>query len=591
MRISNERLFHKSYHGLSPKLIQFNQNKAPKVTFAENFQEYCLNTTLHGLKYIGTTSISVVERCFFFISFVLVSILSIYFITNVYQKWQASPIIIGFSPTSTHIRDIPFPAVTICNMNQATRKAAEAIKPNTQDKAILDSICSLDGEFNLTDFEGKWSTVRNMLLSITQPCHNLIRACRYAQNVYNCEHIFRPVLTDEGLCCTFNSVNLSWLLINKDTTAMQVDLPDNPFVPIQWTPETGFIGKQTNSTFPRSVAGTGANMGLSVVLDANVKDYYCSSTSSYGFKLLLHNPTETPKMAEYAHYIQVGTENRIIVSPRISDASFLIRKTSIAQRQCIFASESKLSYFRTYSQNNCEMECEARLVAESCGCVLYYMPKLEDSKICSKADSGCYEEIRSSIALTSNTTFNCRCLPGCFEINYESDRSSADLNVGDFKVRDHLVNTDGTYASENIALVYIFFSDMFFRRYTKGELIGFTDFLSNIGGLLGLFMGFSLISLAEVIYFMTLRPLFAKRREIQDHIKQDSVFRERHFNTVYNNVFNIQQKAAHNRHVHFAGDTVNGTEEEQIVGWMDGAFRLRRKTNGPKQISTIPFYE
>lgn len=89
---------------------------------------------------------------------------------------------------------------------------------------------------------------------------------------------------------------------------------------------------------------------------------------------------------------------------------------------------------------------------------------------------------------------------------------------------------------ENIALVYIFFSETYFRSFSKGELIGFTEFLSNVGGLLGLFMGFSLISLAEVIYFITLRPLFAKRKEKQDRAKQDNFIRDRHFNTVYNNL-------------------------------------------------------
>ncbi|XP_029707777.2 pickpocket protein 28 [Aedes albopictus] len=613
MRPSNERLFRRPIHGPSSKLLQFDEKKSPKVTFAENFREYCLNTTLHGLKYIGTVSLTTVERCFFFVSFILVSILSIYFITNVYQKWQSTPIIIGLSPKATHIRDIPFPAVTICNMNQATRTAAEAIKPGTLEKAILNSICSLDGEFNMTNYEGKWSTVRKMLLSATQPCHSMVEACRYAQTTYNCQHIFRPVLTDEGLCCTFNSVDSSFLLWNRTNGGNRTELPDNPFVPIEWTPETGFVGEANNSTFPRYIAGTGANMGLTVVLDANVKDYYCSSTSSYGFKLILHNPTETPKMAEYAHYIQVGTENRIVVTPRISDASYLIRKTSQATRQCVFASEANLSYFRTYSRNNCEMECEARLIQDNCGCVLYYMPKLqEDNKICSKVDAGCYEKIRSSIAQTASNTLSCSCLPGCFEISYSIDRSSADLCVGKFMVRENLLHVNDSYARDNIALVYIFFSETYFRSFSKGELIGFTEFLSNVGGLLGLFMGFSLISLAEVIYFMTLRPLFAKRKEKADRTNQETVVRDRHFNTVYNNMYPIQQKAgAHQRHVHFAGVTRQNEQEvnsmqnwpkqikllissrvQQIAGWMDGAFRLRRtKINRPKQISTLPFYE
>lgn len=44
----------------------------------------------------------------------------------------------------------------------------------------------------------------------------------------------------------------------------------------------------------------------------------------------------------------------------------------------------------------------------------------------------------------------------------------------------------------------------------------FRDFLlvlANTGGLLGLFMGFSVVSIIELIYFMTFRPYCAYQRE------------------------------------------------------------------------------
>lgn len=72
-----------------------------------------------------------------------------------------------------------------------------------------------------------------------------------------------------------------------------------------------------------------------------------------------------------------------------------------------------------------------------------------------------------------------------------------------------------------------------FRRYSKEEFIGFTEFLckfvdaifqrhqymclsflliANTGGLLGLFMGFSVVSIIEILYFLTIRPICAVRR-------------------------------------------------------------------------------
>lgn len=50
-----------------------------------------------------------------------------YYITNIYDKWKTSPVIISFSPFDADLSSIPFPAVTICNMNQAKKDEAEKI--------------------------------------------------------------------------------------------------------------------------------------------------------------------------------------------------------------------------------------------------------------------------------------------------------------------------------------------------------------------------------------------------------------------------------------------------------------------------------
>ncbi len=47
---------------------------------------------------------------------------------------------------------------------------------------------------------------------------------------------------------------------------------------------------------------------------------------------------------------------------------------------------------------------------------------------------------------------------------------------------------------------------MFFKaptvtQHERGELFGAVDFVSNVGGLMGLFLGFSAISLMEVVYY------------------------------------------------------------------------------------------
>lgn len=57
---------------------------------------------------------------------------------------------------------------------------------------------------------------------------------------------------------------------------------------------------------------------------------------------------------------------------------------------------------------------------------------------------------------------------------------------------------------------------MQFLASERNELYGYVDFFSNTGGLLGLFIGVSVTSLIEILYFLTLRlgcniKMFGKR--------------------------------------------------------------------------------
>lgn len=111
------------------KVHQKSVQSAPKNTlsFSENLRNYLKNTSLHGLKYVGDSYITNLERIFFFCSFIIAFMISGYFISNVWDKWSATPVIISLNPVLTDSKTIPFPAVTICNMNQAKRKVADEI--------------------------------------------------------------------------------------------------------------------------------------------------------------------------------------------------------------------------------------------------------------------------------------------------------------------------------------------------------------------------------------------------------------------------------------------------------------------------------
>jgi acid-sensing ion channel, other len=87
----------------------------------------------------------------------------------------------------------------------------------------------------------------------------------------------------------------------------------------------------------------------------------------------------------------------------------------------------------------------------------------------------------------------CKCLPSCNSIEYKiqvisNDNDDYKHNDGDVEASFEFRYKDGDY----FPLV----------RY---QVFKTKDFLSSVGGLLGLFAGISVLSIIEFIYFFTLR--------------------------------------------------------------------------------------
>lgn len=81
------------------------------------FTEYCHNSTVHGMKYLGERRRTPIERVFWIITFAL----SLYFcgrlIWNIYVKWDTSPVIVSFAEKSTPVWQVRQKINTISGKN------------------------------------------------------------------------------------------------------------------------------------------------------------------------------------------------------------------------------------------------------------------------------------------------------------------------------------------------------------------------------------------------------------------------------------------------------------------------------------------
>lgn len=143
-------------------------------------------------------------------------------------------------------------------MNQVKKSFKDTLKEE-RDLTFLDSLCTQGDQLNnetTNSFEGKWSYVREFLLNASQPCNQMMKMCRFGTKIINCDHNFTSVLTDEGLCCTFNAIYPK-LLFNNFEESDHVDSNDDNIDYMTWSPESGYNNnkKDKRKPYPNPVPG------------------------------------------------------------------------------------------------------------------------------------------------------------------------------------------------------------------------------------------------------------------------------------------------------------------------------------------------
>ncbi len=82
--------------------------------------KYLKETSIHGLKYFGEENRHVLEKIFWLVTIVFAWTMAGYLIYKVMYKWQKAPVLVSFDSRQVAVYEIPFPSLTICNMNKVS---------------------------------------------------------------------------------------------------------------------------------------------------------------------------------------------------------------------------------------------------------------------------------------------------------------------------------------------------------------------------------------------------------------------------------------------------------------------------------------
>ncbi|XP_031621760.1 pickpocket protein 28-like [Contarinia nasturtii] len=321
-------------------------------------------------------------------------------------------------------------------------------------------------------------------------------------------------MTSEGLCFKFNALNSDDIYTDEVVSEM-IKMRKSPNV-LGWSLETGYTQKsdQKNIKYPNT-ADAGQKNGLELLLSLFENDYDFMCSQFQGILITLSVPGETRIEFQNSASIELSENYRLIIEPKFSDISKGLRRYKPEQRECFFNSERQLRFYKFYTKDNCVDECFANVTKKLCGCVLFSMPRDNQTKICGAAKIKCYKyAVRKLYSLFGQMHLKeCNCIDSCTYIEYNLKVEQSHLYMEE-TTRSQTNNT-----SQRQVHLSIFFKDSSVGVVERMETYTITDFLAICGGLLGIFLGISLLSLVEIIYFATLRLFWIIRRPRTENIE------------------------------------------------------------------------
>lgn len=181
----------------------------------------------------------------------------------------------------------------------------------------LSHVCDphLFQEPNLTNSLSSLDPVSN-LLDIAVPLEDFSLVCKWRNKLVDCSGNFKEIVTEEGVCFTFNSLH-PLDIVKKTTHSSSYEKYTESQSNLHFHVEKSYLSDSVIKTYPHRALGTGIRTGLIIVLQQyNVDTDYLCKGPVQGFKVAIHSPAELPSFSDYIRVplkrdISVGVEAHV----------------------------------------------------------------------------------------------------------------------------------------------------------------------------------------------------------------------------------------------------------------------------------------
>ncbi|KAG5667655.1 hypothetical protein PVAND_015629 [Polypedilum vanderplanki] len=459
-------------------------------------------SSIHGIKFIFNPKSHKISRLLWTLSFTLSIFGLIYYSKSVFVKYNSKPDF-GVKIQQVAISKIPFPAVTICapffaspefaNFNEIMSKITNDNATEKEIKYFIANLFACDSkflgnlflEFNLTNFN-----IVELIKESSVNRFKFLNICEFEMYRSECHEIF----TDRGICYTENLQHFETIYDNN-SISNDFYFESNQNSETIWSLDRGYFDKSSQKIPFRA---NKKNIFTAIIAMKNsIADNVCISNGK-SFTFILHLPNEIPTFFHDQFSLPYENIKTVTLTATKFKADEELKNYSPKIRSCYFENEKKLKFFKSYTKNICDLECLANKTLEICGCVKFSMPREEGTPVCGLDKIECYLEVIDNWP-EEDIEAPCDCLKTCndieYSIRYEKLSNSEHIEALIEKIeQENLKN--GT-----ITELFIGFKDHIVTEYETFVAYKLQNLIADIGGLLGLFLGCSVLSLIEIIYY------------------------------------------------------------------------------------------
>ncbi|CAJ0959859.1 unnamed protein product, partial [Mesorhabditis belari] len=252
----------------------------------------------------------------------------------------------------------------------------------------------------------------------------------------------------------------------------------------------------------------GANYGLKVILYADIAEYL-PTTEAVGFRITVHDKWIVPFPDAFGYNAPTGFLSafgvRMKKFKRLGDPYGDCRSLEEGNKR---QKDEEFFLYKNfnYSVEACHRSCTQQEIIEKCGCAdpSYPLPKGQEN--CKAVDPKARECIQNTTIdignkIADNSWDECICHQPCEETNYEVTYSAARWPSGSANVMEC---ASGDYLclekyKKNAAMIQVFYEELNYETMEESPQYTLTSALADLGGLTGLWIGASVVSLLEIV--------------------------------------------------------------------------------------------